>query len=492
MKDNLYKKTLVFIIMLLFLLGLIVPAINAASLKANISPTIISKPTYETTADESVYKLLIISPKEFAKHLEPLVCHKKKMGISTRLVTLPEVYDEMYWYGRDEAEKIKYFIKTAIEEWGIEYVLLVGGKMGQFPRWHVPVRYVYMGNSWEPKIMSDLYYADIYDAEGKFSSWNSDGDDLFGEWYYKKEAEDKYIDLYPDVAVGRLPCRHKLEVKIMVKKIIEYETTTYNKAWFNDMIVIAGDTYPESHNPNWTGYEGEYYAELALENMSDFNPIRLYTSDETLTGESDVITAVSKGCGFVYFVGHGSPRSWATHPPDDDKFIKGLGVRKMHRLRNNHRYPICVVSGCHNCQFDVSIFKFFNKVARYHGEATLECWGWRITRKIGGGSIATIGCTALGHTKEDKNSFQGGINEIEVEFFKQYGQNNIKVIGDTWVSTVAAYIDKYPVQWNKSADKDSWIDAQVVESWTLIGDPSLHIGGYPYQPHILTVREGII
>jgi hypothetical protein len=26
---------------------------------------------------------------------------------------------------------------------------------------------------------------------------------------------------------------------------------------------------------------------------------------------------------------------------------------------------------------------------------------------------------------------------------------------------------------------DSWIDTKVIQSWALLGDPSLQIGGYP-------------
>ncbi|EMR75330.1 hypothetical protein MBGDF03_00413 [Thermoplasmatales archaeon SCGC AB-540-F20] len=85
----------------------------------------------------------------------------------------------------------------------------------------------------------------------------------------------------------------------------------------------------------------------------------------------------------------------------------------------------------------------------------------------------------MGFTKEDKNSFKGALNEIEVMFFKQYGQNNIEVIGDTWAAAITEYINTYPVNWGMSATTDPWIDAQVVETWILFSDPSLQIGGYP-------------
>jgi hypothetical protein len=427
------------------------------------------------------YSLLIITPSNFKIALNPLLTHKINIGISTNLVTLDEIYSSQYSQpGRDQPEKIKYFIKSAIEQWETKYVLLVGGCIGQLPLWHLPVRYVNMGNNFESHFISDLYYADIYDESGvNFSSWDSDGDGNFAEWFQGERPEDVNIDLIPDVAIGRLPCRNVFEVKIMVNKIIEYETMEQKRAWFNDMLVIAGDTYPEYQNPLWVGYEGEFYGELALENMSEFNPIRLYTSDGTLTGESDVIKAIKNGCGFLYFVGHGSPTTWGNHPPNDKKFINGLTVQNMWKLNNNKKYPVCVVSGCHNCQFDVSILKVIDKMSLYRGEATFECWGWRMTRKIGGGSIGTLGATALGFTKEDKTTFEGGINELEVHFFNQYGQNEIKILGETWKAAITAYINKYPVDWlvsNEEEIKNSWIDAQVVQSWILFGDPSLFIG----------------
>lgn len=454
----------------------LVPTINASIEKINKKSDESQLPI---KSDFPPYKLLIITPGIFERFLKPLKDHKEKFGITTYIATLDEVYEKMYWNGRDKAEKIKYYIKEAVENWGTEYVLLVGGKVRQFNRWFLPVRYINLGNSWERHILSDLYFADIYDSNGNFSSWDSDRDGIYGEWFYGEQPEDKNIDLFPDVAVGRLPCRNIFEVIVMVNKIILYETTAYNEPWFYDMVAIAGDTYPEFQNPEWAGNEGEYYADMALENMTGFNPIKLYTSDNSLTGWKDIKTALNKGCGFVYFVGHGSAMSWSTHFPNTKNWTESFTVTHFPHLKNINKLPICIVSGCHNCQFDVTIFNLFNKTRKGHGEAGYECWGWRMTRKIGGGSIATIGCSALGHTKEDKVSFKGGINELEVQFFKAYGQNNIDVIGDTWKAALDWYTSTYPVNWEAELTNDSWVDIQVASTWILFGDPSLKIGGYP-------------
>ncbi|HEC95953.1 MAG TPA: hypothetical protein ENI50_02915, partial [Euryarchaeota archaeon] len=93
---------------------------------------------------EDKYNLLILSPLEFKDLLQPLVEHKERHGIETFLVTLTDVYEGNYFSvrGRDEAEKIKYFIKDAVETWGIKYVMLVGGDK------EIPVRYVNMDDGY--------------------------------------------------------------------------------------------------------------------------------------------------------------------------------------------------------------------------------------------------------------------------------------------------------------------------------------------------------
>jgi hypothetical protein len=476
MKTTVSKKPIIAAIVFLFFGLAFGPMTTGVPSNTQQSPFV--KNPNQMNAD--VYKLLIITPSIFKNAVQPLVVHKNTMGLSTKLVTLDEVYHQMYWHGRDDAEKVKYFIKTAIEEWGIHYVLLVGGRSSQLqPTWYCPVRYVNMVDDWDVEYLSDLYFADIYDANGNFSSWDSDNDGLYGEWYGGQTAHDTDIDLIPDVAVGRLPCRSEKEVKTLVQKIITYETATFNQPWFTTMLVAAGDTYPESQNANWTGYEGEFYGNRAIENMSGFTSTQLYTSDGSFANKKDVIREFRNGWGFVYLVGHGSPKQWGNNAPNGTKFIQGPNSNDMWRFRNKDKLPVCVVSGCHNSQFDVCLRRLLNASARWKQEGIPECWSERVLREPTGGAIAALGCTALGYTKEDKTSFKGGINELEVAFFHAYGQDQITVLGDTWAAAVTWYAQTYPVDWNSTAWGDSWIDTKVMQSWALLGDPSLKIGGYP-------------
>lgn len=476
----------------IIVLGIISLFLFSAGIGTSLQPT--QQKLFLNNTDS--YQLLMIAPTEFTDELSDLLSHKNDMGMDTIMVTVDEILSSPETSeGRDDAEKMKYYIKYAIETYDISYVLLVGGRIGQSNDWFVPVRYVSMDNGWEAEYLSDLYFADIYDEHGQFSSWNNNDDDHFGQWVKREFPVDAPIDLYPDIALGRVPCRSEKQVTDVVNKIIMYEQSAYNQPWFSKMLAIAGDTYLEIDNDKWVGYEGEEYADLAIDHMSDFTPTRLFLSEGGFTGPSDVISEINNGFGFVYFVGHGNPRTWGNHPPNDHEFVDGMQNSDMGKLNNHPAYPVCVVSGCHNCQFDVHVLnllegfledglQFFSsrggKIWRF--EWVPECWGWKMTRLAHGGSIVTYGATALGHTKEDKSSFAGGINELEVEMFRQYGQEGVIHAGDILKNTINWYLNTYPVDWSTTDETsllDTWVDVQVAQSYVLIGDPSLRIGGYP-------------
>ena len=137
--------------------------------------------------DEDNYELIIITPKDFSIELQSLKNHKEQHGISTIIVTLEEIFDSTYFplEGRDDAERIKYFLKNAKDNWNISYVLLIGGRV------LIPCRKcntMPLDDNFL-NFTSELYYADIYNEYGNFSSWDSDGDGIYGEWYNGTKAE---------------------------------------------------------------------------------------------------------------------------------------------------------------------------------------------------------------------------------------------------------------------------------------------------------------
>ncbi len=245
----------------------------------------------------SSYDLVIITPSKFTNELKKLETHKNTVGVKTFIKTTEEIYKN--YDGVDKPEQIKYFIKDAIETYDIKYVLLVGGLKSQVyaksrddtnqgsTGWYLPVRYTNLYDKpkfplsaeeeiFDPGVISDLYYADIYDGEGDFSSWDTNNDGIFASWAHPNPN----VKNVPDVCVGRLACTSLKEVKTVVDKIIKYETTSVKESdWFNKMTVISGDGFIDQEDMNFqwdtTGLSNGYYTIYAqsINNEDEEGPI---------------------------------------------------------------------------------------------------------------------------------------------------------------------------------------------------------------------------
>ena len=468
---------------------IILALLISTALLVNLSAATLQSKSSDDAKDETTnvtYDLLIISPKKFSRYLILLVEHKNNHEVKTIQVNTEEIYQQLFLEGKDEAEKIKYFIKAAIENWEIKYVLLVGGRKGQGykEKWWVPVRYTYLNRNYEKysegKFLTDLYFADIYDAEGNFSSWDTNNNGIFGEWPKNSSAAD-IPDLYPDVCVGRLPCRNVFDVKIIVNKIIKYETGSFDDSWFKKMVVVAGDTYPKK-TPGFI--DGEIHTQRALENMTDFTPVKLYTSDGSLKNWVDIVRAINKGCGFVFFSGHGGPHLWLNNFPGTKNKTASIHLRHMNFLINKNKLPVCLsASGCFNNMFNVSLthseWVYWNGLILQGIKYNIaRCWGETLTFKPFGGCIAVIASTAFSYESSDISRREGGCEWLDINFFEQYGVNNIDTLGECWGATVSAFLQNFTIDWNDTSSTGSALIAKNLEQWLLIGDPSLKIGGY--------------
>lgn len=457
-----------------------------------------------STVDE--YDMVIISPSVFSNDLQRLIDHKNSYGMSTYLKTTEDIYQE--YPGVDKPEQIKYFIKDAIETFDITYVMLVGGLKSPLwatPRddknqgtkdWLVPVRYTNvreMGSVYDPGFISDLYFADIYDSAFNFSSWDKDrnglSDGVFALWGVFGGTKD-VMDLYPDVYVGRLACRNKMELGYMIDKIITYETSTSGSEWFTRIIGVGGD----SHDDSGTNYiEGEVVCDALFDMyMDEFSHVKLYASyrnsnPDYIPSDSTIVREVMNGAGFLLFDGHGSPGSWNTHWPGEfnwDDTPGGISCYDFFDMDNTGKYPVCVIGGCHNSQFNITLISTALNLpfTWAHGVPYAECFAWHLARKKDGGSIASLGNTGLGYgSVGDHGDLDGDGIDLpdtveavggyqEAMFFKTY-HKGVDILGAVWGGAERSYLNTYP-------GMDDQTDCKTVLQWPLLGDPSLKIGGY--------------
>ena len=413
-----------------------------------------------TMSFDEEYTFIVLAPSEYSDELQDLIAHKISRGISTKLVTLNEIYGSSYFPvdGRDDPEKIKYFIKNAYAGWNTKYVLLVGGS-DQFP---VRTSHINLDDWDYGEFVSDLYYADIYDENNSYCSWDTNDNGVFGELNVPGITDDR-VDLYPDVYLGRLACVDADEVRTCIDKIIEYETgDAFTKEWFSTIVAIGGDT----HIGDVAAIdEGEYINDEIITLMSEFIPDRLYASNGRLsgyvpTGSKEITDAVNEGCGFLNFIGHGATWGYGTHPHEDtgtwlptpDGFYLTDNVLN---LLNGEKLPIVFTSGC-----DVGKF--------YEDD---QCFSWAFISNPNGGGIASCGASAVSYGGGGTNAAETRVGKMIINMYQAY-QDGALTFGEMWGTAITNFIEP----------DMSTIEYKTVESWEAFGDPTLVIAGGSHPP----------
>ena len=426
---------------------------------------------YNTESSASLpsnnYSLILITPSEFTEPLQPLVEHKNTHGVPTLLVTLDEIYNSSM--GRDNPEKIKFFIKQAIENWNIKYVLLVGDMK------KLPIRVTY-ASWWERDLLSDLYYADIYNSNGSFCSWDSNGNNRFGEIDHDGNAIDN-VDLYADVNIGRLPCNDTEEVVLIVNKIITYEEETYDQIWFRQFLLAGGDTFPPYLGAPSSVYEGEITNTKVAQSLPGFEPTFLWASTRTLQPWS-FNQAINEGKGFVSYSGHGFEHGWGTYRPNSltEKGMIWYFTPYIFGLNNGNMLPIIFLDACLTAKLD---FNFTDLQHYFPGTVHLltrifklsedpsisyPCFAKSLLVKENGGAIATIGSTRTAYTHVDSDGVYAGAGYLNVHFFESFTEG--VTAGEMLTGAQNAYINNVG------------LDYFTLEEFILLGDPSLMVGGY--------------
>ncbi|UCF49753.1 MAG: hypothetical protein JSU91_08390, partial [Thermoplasmatales archaeon] len=407
--------------------------------------------------------------------LGDLVTHKNSRGISTKLVTLPEIYAGTHFpvEGRDDQEKIKYFIKNAIENWATSSVMLVGSA-SKFPTRET---HIYVETHEDDEIfVSDLYYADIYDGTMNFCSWDSNGNSIFGEYNWNGNYDT--VDLYPDVSLGRLAATSTSQVTTVVNKIKTYEINqAYTQGWFNNFVLIGGDTWVPDHGEESGTPEGEYNNQKALDEMTGFNDDKVWATNGRLGkvtppfGKGEINDAINAGCGFVYWSGHGNTNLWGTHPFEGAHNIwipTPIGYYlsgDVGGLSNGNELPIVVVGGCSCGKFDED----FN------------CFGWSFLQNSNGGGIASVASSGLLYEYLGSGCASGLAGKIGIYMFRAYKDWGALTFGEMWNIAITKYIDttSFMVQ-----------DIKTMEEWTAFGDPTLAIGEPSQAPNQPTRPSG--
>ncbi len=126
------------------------------------------QPSFRPTADGSAVEYIIITGESLEAEFQRLADWKLEKGVQSAVRTV-EWIDQTYPNGADRAERVRFFIRDAYQNWGTLFVLL-GGDTDI-----IPPRYAHITSPKAETIPADMYYSCL---EG---NWNGDMDDRFGE-----------------------------------------------------------------------------------------------------------------------------------------------------------------------------------------------------------------------------------------------------------------------------------------------------------------------
>lgn len=308
------------------------------------NPEILSQ--YSINSQEEVERLLIITSNEFKPAFDALINHYSKYGILSQTVS-PDDIDLSDIPGRDIQEKIRNKILDIYLTEGLDYVL-IGGNSTIVPHRGLMCK-VWSGGRWlsSSNIPADLYYAAL---DG---TWDANLNGIFGE--YNDTTGFDEADLFPELAIGRMPVATALELKNMISKSIRYQAepvvedldkhTFFGEFLYKDPWSLASD-YLElligEHDDNGYTTQGlpAHLRTYKWYDMSDTNSVWSFAT---------VKQELAEGTSFVHHDGHAgytSMMKFNTWEINDSDFVTVNGI--------DHTTPIFYSHGCNCGGFDYS------------------------------------------------------------------------------------------------------------------------------------------
>ena len=405
------------------------------------------------------YDYVIITTDELASALNNFTQWKESMGYSVKIVTTSWI--ESNFEGKDLPEKIRNFLIDRYEQWGIDYVLIVGS------RDKIPMRECYLNPSNHEdeysKIETDYYYADLT------GNWYADNDGYYGEI-----GQDK-PDFYPELYVGRIPADKANKVATICQHIINFEKS--NETWKKNVLLAGAMLYYDKYTDEWGEWHRIDAATLMEKCWNDifkpngFTSTKLYEKEgikpsiyqcDYPLNHSNVL-AHWKEHGIVNVFGHGNnlivARLVWTHDngdniPQDNELSTPTVLRANDASNLAIATPPIVFSG--GC----------SQLERAHnmGRTFLE----------NGDATAFIGATAVSWnniTLKWNDEKDGGVLSLDYFFF-HYLVNKGQKLGNALYNAKSYYYNHFGFGKNVS-NLRIWAFYSNLFSFNLYGDPSM-------------------
>lgn len=374
--------------------------------------------------------------------------------------------------GQDLPEKIRNFLRSYYQNWGINYVLIVGNHAT------IPMRYCYpdptnhrfdIFDLTSGEVPTDYYYADLSSSDS--DSWDLDGDGYYGEY-----GQDM-PDFFPEVYIGRIPTNVKSKITYTLDKLVTFEQDTGD--WKKNALHAGAFFYftneDNSGNPAMDGAKLSYYIENDI--MAGWN-ISHYSEQAGLEKSIYNWPALSETAfindwrngkySIVNWQGHGWTnrvvrKVWSEDDGDGVPEAPEIDLIEFININSylDDDYPSIVTAvSCYvGCPEQAS-----------GGNIGIDL----LTNPSLGASIGVIASARSPYGSLDWPNNPGGSDSIIYEF-NRLMINDSKKVGE------AFYDSKYFC--NHNYGWDHYLEYNDMFTFNLFGDPSLEIEGITLENH---------
>ncbi len=233
---------------------------------------------------------LLICDSSYIDVMEPLASFHEGSGYTVETAAVQYILST--GTGRDDAEKLRNFIKNRFLEHGTIFVLLAGDET------LVPVRMVYTYcEGYSDTSSVDLYFADL---DG---SWDGNGDGEYGQ-------PDDNLDLYADVFLGRALFSTVDEAQLFVRKNLTYQENPPTGDWETRAVLCGAVLFED------IGYTADKGCDSIAVEFPPYWDVNKFYEELTGGGFSSHIPMISSGTAWNHYAGHGNERGiyWSAAP----------------------------------------------------------------------------------------------------------------------------------------------------------------------------------
>ncbi|BBM84591.1 C25 family cysteine peptidase [Candidatus Uabimicrobium amorphum] len=253
-------------------------------------------------------KLLVVTPVEYTKTIQPWIEWKQKAGYEVTTHTTSN---------RDRSFEIKDDIQRLFDKSAtrFDYVVLMG----------------------------DAKYSAYFEDCQPMPTFEGSKEGAAADRVYVRL---RGFDNYPDACISRISGDTPQDIAVQLEKIMQYEQNPAKGKWLKNGICVASD---EGHFKDWQRAEWLQKGGSKSQNVPIENGGLLANGFDSFTDVYDpganpakITEALNRGSSIICYIGHGTPISWVS---------SGFNNDDIHQLSNSGLYPVIWSVACVNGKF---------------------------------------------------------------------------------------------------------------------------------------------